>query len=218
MLYRGYFLFGALLIQLIMIIRVVQSRTSLGFHNNNGMTRRLTTSVVTLPSRNNNIPLVSFLQNNQSNYSNNYSTINTKNTQIYLASPNKTQQPQEIRQTLACINDITCTNNNQNNQNNKSYYETEQIIKKSRFIGIAKQCTSWKDAQEFIDCIKAEHPKSRHVCFGFVCGVNPVTERCSDDGEPTGTAGVPILSKVYYFENVYFFFLCVLENQLQYII
>lgn len=72
-------------------------------------------------------------------------------------------------------------------------FESEQTIKKSRFIGIAKQCSSWEDAKFLIDSINAEHPKARHVCFGFVAGSNPVQERCSDDGEPTGTAGVPIL-------------------------
>lgn len=66
------------------------------------------------------------------------------------------------------------------------YYEAEQVIKKSRFIGIAKHCSNWGAAQEFIQNVRQEHPKSRHVCFGFVCGTNPVTERCSDDGEPTG--------------------------------
>lgn len=72
-------------------------------------------------------------------------------------------------------------------------YSDEQIIKKSRFIGIIQHCESWKDAQDFIAAVRAEHPKSRHVCFGFVAGVNPVTERSSDDGEPTGTGGAPIL-------------------------
>ncbi len=73
------------------------------------------------------------------------------------------------------------------------YYEAEQVIKKSRFIGIAKYCTSWDSAQSFIQEIRDEHPKARHVCFGFVGGHNPATERASDDGEPTGTAGPPIL-------------------------
>ena len=75
----------------------------------------------------------------------------------------------------------------------RTYFEAEQTIKKSRFIGIAKHCTSWEEAQEFIKSIRNEHPKARHTCFGFVCGTNPVQERCSDDGEPTGTAGPPIL-------------------------
>ena len=75
------------------------------------------------------------------------------------------------------------------------YYEAEQTIKRSRFIGIAKYCKSWDDAQSFIKQIRGEHPKARHVCFAFVAGFNPVQERCSDDGEPTGTAGLPILGE-----------------------
>jgi hypothetical protein len=44
--------------------------------------------------------------------------------------------------------------------------------------------------------IKALHPKARHWCYGACFGLNPVSERCSDDGEPTGTAGQPILNAV----------------------
>mmetsp|Transcript_195 Transcript_195/g.297 ORF Transcript_195/g.297 Transcript_195/m.297 type:complete len:291 (-) Transcript_195:44-916(-) len=76
------------------------------------------------------------------------------------------------------------------------YFLSEQIIKKSRFIGVAKHCTSWDDAKTFIKTIRAEHPKSRHICYGLVTGRNPISERCSDDGEPTGTAGVPILGAI----------------------
>lgn len=75
-------------------------------------------------------------------------------------------------------------------------YEAEQTIKKSRFIGLAKHCTNWEDAQNFIASVNVEHPKARHVCFAFVAGSNPVQERCSDDGEPTGTAGLPILGGI----------------------
>jgi uncharacterized YigZ family protein len=75
-------------------------------------------------------------------------------------------------------------------------YESELIIKKSRFIGLSKHCTSWDAAQAFVNDIRNEHPKARHVCFAFVAGYNPKTERCSDDGEPTGTAGVPILGAI----------------------
>ena len=85
-------------------------------------------------------------------------------------------------------------------------YAAEEVIKKSRFIGFASHCTSWGDTQSILETIRKEHPKSRHVCFGFVSsssgsdseggGVGVGTERCSDDGEPTGTAGVPILSAI----------------------
>ena len=71
----------------------------------------------------------------------------------------------------------------------------EMEVKKSRFLGYAKHVESWDEAQQYIEDVKSEHPKGRHWCYGFRCGVNPVQERCSDDGEPTGTAGLPILGK-----------------------
>lgn len=91
------------------------------------------------------------------------------------------------------------------------FYEEEEIIKKSRFIGIAVPCTSWDDAKLHLEKVRAEHPKSRHVCFGFISSstssssensddddrITAVgTERASDDGEPTGTAGQPILNAI----------------------
>lgn len=85
--------------------------------------------------------------------------------------------------------------------NSNELYSEEEIVKKSRFIGLATHCTSWEEAQVYLEQVRKEHPKSRHVCFGFVSGGIDVgeggvgTERCSDDGEPTGTAGVPILGE-----------------------
>ena len=73
---------------------------------------------------------------------------------------------------------------------------SELEIKKSRFLGYASHVESWDQAQAYIDQIKAEHPKGRHWCYGVCTGTNPVSERCSDDGEPTGTAGVPILGAI----------------------
>ena len=70
---------------------------------------------------------------------------------------------------------------------------SELEVKKSRFLGYATHAENWDDAITYIEQVKAEHPKARHWCYGFQCGYNPVNERCSDDGEPTGTAGVPIL-------------------------
>jgi putative IMPACT (imprinted ancient) family translation regulator len=74
---------------------------------------------------------------------------------------------------------------------------SEMEVKKSRFIGYAQHAENWSEAQAYIGQVKSEHPKARHWCYGFQCGVNPVSERCSDDGEPTGTAGSPILGMVY---------------------
>lgn len=72
----------------------------------------------------------------------------------------------------------------------------EMEIKKSRFLGHAKNVDNWEDAKAYIDQVKEEHPKARHWCFGFQCGFNPVQERSSDDGEPQGTAGAPILGAI----------------------
>jgi uncharacterized YigZ family protein len=76
------------------------------------------------------------------------------------------------------------------------YYSAEMEVKKSRFIGFACHVDSWSEAQLRIEAIKKEHPKARHWCYAFCTGVNPVNERCSDDGEPTGTAGAPILNAI----------------------
>ena len=75
-------------------------------------------------------------------------------------------------------------------------HESEIEVKKSRFIAYAKHTENWDSALNYIQEIKRLHPKARHWCYGFKCGVNPVSERCSDDGEPTGTAGQPILGAI----------------------
>lgn len=75
-------------------------------------------------------------------------------------------------------------------------HEAEMDVKKSRFIGYAKHVETWSEAKQYIDDIKALHPKARHWCYAVRCGYDPVTERCSDDGEPTGTAGIPILGAI----------------------
>lgn len=74
---------------------------------------------------------------------------------------------------------------------------TEMEIKKSRFLAYATRADSWQDAHNYVQTIKIEHPKARHWCYGYCGGRgHPVTERCSDDGEPSGTAGSPILSAI----------------------
>jgi putative IMPACT (imprinted ancient) family translation regulator len=75
-------------------------------------------------------------------------------------------------------------------------HSSEMEVKKSRFIGYAKHAENWDESQKYIHEIKALHPKARHWCYGACFGINPVSERCSDDGEPTGTAGQPILNAV----------------------
>lgn len=70
-------------------------------------------------------------------------------------------------------------------------------VKKSRFLGYASHVDNWQEAQAYLAAVKGEHPKARHWCYGFCGGINPVNERCSDDGEPSGTAGPPILNAIH---------------------
>ena len=69
------------------------------------------------------------------------------------------------------------------------------VEKKSEFIGDAAHVDSLDEALAFVERIRQAHPKSRHVAYAAVCGGadGQVSERMSDDGEPSGTAGKPIL-------------------------
>ena len=71
--------------------------------------------------------------------------------------------------------------------------EEELIEKKSRFIATVKPVDSEEEALEFIAAIKKKYWDARHNCFAFVIGERQEIQRCSDDGEPQGTAGRPML-------------------------
>lgn len=81
----------------------------------------------------------------------------------------------------------------------KAVYQSgcaEIVEKKSRFIAHVASVSSVEEAQEYIERIRKEYWDARHNCFAFSVGEkNPVT-RCSDDGEPGGTAGKPILEVI----------------------
>lgn len=70
----------------------------------------------------------------------------------------------------------------------------EDEIKKSRFICQVKRVTSEKEGRAFIAQIKKEHYKANHSCSAMIIGENSDIKRSSDDGEPSGTAGVPMLT------------------------
>lgn len=70
----------------------------------------------------------------------------------------------------------------------------QEEIKKSRFICHAKRVSSEEEARNFIAAIKKEHYKATHNCSAFIIGEKSEIKRTSDDGEPSGTAGVPMLS------------------------
>lgn len=69
----------------------------------------------------------------------------------------------------------------------------ENEIKKSRFICHLKRVKSEEEALEFIEQVKKEHYKATHNCSAYTLGMNDEIQRAHDDGEPSGTAGVPML-------------------------
>ena len=71
--------------------------------------------------------------------------------------------------------------------------QVQEEIKKSRFICHAKRVYSEEEARAFINAIKKEHYKATHNCSAFIIGERSEIKRTSDDGEPSGTAGVPML-------------------------
>ena len=71
--------------------------------------------------------------------------------------------------------------------------QVQEEIKKSRFICHAKRVYSEEEARAFITAIKKEHYKATHNCSAFIIGEHSEIKRTSDDGEPSGTAGVPML-------------------------
>lgn len=71
--------------------------------------------------------------------------------------------------------------------------EKEIIIEKSVFIGTAKAVADEKEALEFIGQIKKKHHEATHNVYAYVLGDDNNIQRFSDDGEPSGTAGVPVL-------------------------
>lgn len=75
----------------------------------------------------------------------------------------------------------------------KQYGEGEIIEKKSRFLGKIEKVESEEEALEFIERIKKQYWDARHNCFAYIIGKKGETVRCSDDGEPSGTAGKPML-------------------------
>ncbi len=74
--------------------------------------------------------------------------------------------------------------------------EGEIVEKKSRFIGQIEPVNSEEEAYAFVEKIKKKHYDARHNCFAFSIGEKMPLLRFSDDGEPQGTAGKPILEVI----------------------
>ncbi|QDI91830.1 YigZ family protein [Salicibibacter halophilus] len=82
----------------------------------------------------------------------------------------------------------------------KSYYTIkhddgyEQTIKKSRFIAYMRRVKDEDEAKAFIAEIKNQHRDAAHNCSAYVLGMGNEIQKANDDGEPSGTAGVPMLN------------------------
>lgn len=72
----------------------------------------------------------------------------------------------------------------------------ERVIEKSRFIAFVAHAEGEEAARGFLARVRALHPEATHVCYGFVADRVGNLQRFSDDGEPSGTAGIPILGAI----------------------
>jgi uncharacterized YigZ family protein len=76
----------------------------------------------------------------------------------------------------------------------KSSAETCLIIKRSKFIGLACRVKTESEAQETLELRRKQHYDATHNCYAYL--LESGAQRCSDDGEPSGTAGRPILDVI----------------------
>jgi uncharacterized YigZ family protein len=69
----------------------------------------------------------------------------------------------------------------------------ESEINRSRFLCSLAPAATEQEAQDFVARVRKEHPSATHNCFAYVIGADASVQRASDDGEPGGTAGTPML-------------------------
>lgn len=72
--------------------------------------------------------------------------------------------------------------------------EAEFKDRKSRFVAYTFHVSDKKKVEEILSELKSNHPKSRHVCYAYI--LNNGEYRANDDGEPSGSAGLPILNQI----------------------
>jgi len=81
----------------------------------------------------------------------------------------------------------------------KHYYTVKQagsheiVIQKSRFIGYVERVSTEEEAITFIQKIKKQHHDATHNCSAYIIGDHDQIQKANDDGEPSGTAGIPML-------------------------
>ncbi|WP_071705695.1 IMPACT family protein [Murdochiella vaginalis] len=72
--------------------------------------------------------------------------------------------------------------------------EVRFTIKKSVFIGYARRVQTVEEAETALEEIKTAHPTATHHCSAYILGENGIRQKAEDDGEPQGTAGLPMLA------------------------
>lgn len=72
----------------------------------------------------------------------------------------------------------------------------EFIVNKSRFLGYAAPVSTEEEALAFLQSVRLKHKDANHHCYAYVIGQNAGIMRYSDDGEPGGTAGMPIMEVI----------------------
>lgn len=75
----------------------------------------------------------------------------------------------------------------------KDYHRTKTVIKKSIFTTTVKPVNSEEEAKAFISDVRREFSDANHNVYSYIVGENCQVQRFSDDGEPSGTAGTPVL-------------------------
>lgn len=78
----------------------------------------------------------------------------------------------------------------------QGYGEIEIIINKSRFISYVNRAETEEEAVRFIEQIKKKHWDATHNCSAYIVGEHDQHQKANDDGEPSGTAGKPILEVI----------------------
>ena len=76
------------------------------------------------------------------------------------------------------------------------YGEAEYIVEKSRFIAHAMPVTSLEEAREYVASVKEEYRDATHNVPAIICGPKQEIQWASDDGEPSGTSGLPMLKLI----------------------
>lgn len=80
--------------------------------------------------------------------------------------------------------------------------KSESLYKEkgSKFIGYAAPCYSEEEAKELLQEWRELHPQSRHLCYAYRLGIKKDVYRANDDGEPSNSAGAPILGQIKSYE------------------